>query len=83
MSFAAVFREGLQRDRFRAQYGLNISMLLVYSNKPLSFSTLPHLIFISTISKPQKHVNICIYVYTHTHTHTHTDAFPVIYLVNK
>ena len=57
MSFAAVFREGLQGDRFREQYELNILMLLAYSNRPLSFSTLPHLIFISTISKPQKLVN--------------------------
>jgi hypothetical protein len=53
MRFAAVFREGLQRDRFRQQYELNISMPLVYSNNSLSFSTLPHLTFISTISKPQ------------------------------
>ena len=56
-SFAAVYREGLQRDRFKELYELNISMLLVYSNKQLSFSTLPHLTFISTISKPQKQVN--------------------------
>ena len=63
MSFVAVFRERLQGDRFREQYELNILMLLVYSNKPLSFSTLLHLTFISTISKPQKQVNICVCMY--------------------
>jgi hypothetical protein len=56
MSFAVVFREGLQRDRFRELYELNISMLFVYSNNTL-FSTLSHLTFISAISKPQKQVN--------------------------
>jgi len=56
MSFAVVFREGLQRDLFRELYELNVSMLFVYSNKTL-FSTLSHLTLISAISKPQKQVN--------------------------
>ena len=87
MSFVAAFGEGLQRDRFRELYELNIAMTLVYSNKLLSFSTLPDLTFISTISKPQKQVNnryvavqFSSLIYQN---YINTEAFPVIYLVNN